>query len=410
MEIKQKWSLWALSTVPLVMTLGNSMLIPVLPSIENKLNISDFQVSLIITIYSVFAILFIPIAGYISDRIGRKKVIIPSLILAGVGGLITGWVSWKVEHPFNWIIIGRIIQGIGSAGALPVVMPCVGDLFKNEKDVSCGLGLIETSNTFGKVLSPILGSAIAAIIWFMPFFAIPVLCVIAIMLILFLVPTPKKTKKSQYEKKKKFKVFIKSIKKIFKYNFQWLLAIFLLGIIIMFILFGVQFYLSSILEKQYDIVGIKKGLILAIPLSALSFTSYKAGKKIGSKKDVMKKYIFRGFFLISLSFIIPLFLKHLLFMIITLIICGIGIGFALPSLDALVTEGIEKEERGTVSSIYSSMRFVGVALGPPLFAYLMKKPTSFMFFLCIFLGVLGIIVTVRFIKPTRQDLKPKKSH
>lgn len=52
---------------------------------------------------------------------------------------------------------------------------------------------------------------------------------------------------------------------------------------------------------------------------------------------------------------------------------GIGIGIALPSLDALITEGIEKEERGTISSFYNSMRFIGVALGPPVFAYMMTN-------------------------------------
>ena len=41
---------------------------------------------------------------------------------------------------------------------------------------------------------------------------------------------------------------------------------------------------------------------------------------------------------------------------------GIGIGMALPCLDALITQGIEKEQRGTVTSFYSSMRFIGVAM------------------------------------------------
>ena len=81
---------------------------------------------------------------------------VPSLLIAAIGGAITGWVSWKVDNPYTWILIGRAIQGIGAAGAMPVVIPCVGDLYKDEKQVSTGLGIIETSNTFGKVLSPIL--------------------------------------------------------------------------------------------------------------------------------------------------------------------------------------------------------------------------------------------------------------
>lgn len=95
------------------MTLGNSMLIPILPTIEKKLHISSFQVSMIITIYSIVAILLIPIAGYLSDRWGRKMVMVPSLLIAAIGGAVTGWVSWKVDNPYVWILIGRAIQGIG---------------------------------------------------------------------------------------------------------------------------------------------------------------------------------------------------------------------------------------------------------------------------------------------------------
>ena len=100
----QKWAIVSLSSIPLVMTLGNSMLIPVLPSMENKLSISSFQTSMIITVYSIVAIFLIPVAGYLSDHIGRKKVIIPSLIIAGIGGLVSGFAAWKLDDAY-WIIL-----------------------------------------------------------------------------------------------------------------------------------------------------------------------------------------------------------------------------------------------------------------------------------------------------------------
>ncbi|WP_257144024.1 MFS transporter [Bacillus sp. AFS002410] len=404
MNKTQKRSLWALSTVPLVMTLGNSMLIPVLPKLEQQLNISGFKVSMIITVYSVFAIILIPIAGYLSDLFGRKKVIIPSLIIAGIGGTIAGWVCWKLENPYTWLIVGRIVQGIGSAGAMPVVIPCVGDMFKDEKEVSKGLGLVETSNTFGKVLSPILGSVLAAVIWFLPFLTIPLLCLISIILILLFVKPPKQQPKGKKDKKK-LKLFIRSIRRIFRNNGKWLYTTFILGAIIMFVLFGMLFYLSSILEKRYQIIGILKGCVLAIPLAALSYTSYKTGKKIGNQKEAMKKCIVIGFILISLSFVIPIFMKSIYMIITSLLISGVGIGLSLPSLDALITEGIEKEERGTITSLYSSLRFVGVAAGPPTFAFLMKKPDNYMLFLSIILAVIGVILAIKFIKP-KQEPEP----
>lgn len=68
-----------LSLVPFIMVLGNSMLIPVLPRIKESLRISQFWVSLLITAFSIPAGLVIPLAGMLSDQIGRKKVMAPAL-------------------------------------------------------------------------------------------------------------------------------------------------------------------------------------------------------------------------------------------------------------------------------------------------------------------------------------------
>ena len=95
------WCIISMASIPLVMTLGNSMLIPVLPILEKKVDITSFQSSMIITSYSVAAIFLIPVAGYLSDRFGRKMVILPSLILALIGGLIAGFASWKLDSPFT---------------------------------------------------------------------------------------------------------------------------------------------------------------------------------------------------------------------------------------------------------------------------------------------------------------------
>ncbi|GAB1766756.1 MFS transporter [Priestia aryabhattai] len=411
MESRKKLDLLALASVPLIMTLGNSMLIPVLPVIEKRLQISSLQVSMIITVYSIFAIFLIPIAGYLSDRFGRKKIIIPSLLLAAVGGALTGWASWQMANPFWVILIGRAIQGIGSAGAMPVVMPCVGDMFKDEQEITKGLGLIETANTFGKVLSPILGAFLAAMIWFLPFWFIPILCLISILLVIFLVKVPKNDSSSESEQKKKsITQFLKDLKKTLKENIGWLMAIFILGAIIMLVLFGVLFYLSTILEERYHIVNTKKGLVMAIPLLALSISSFVAGKKVGNNKIVMKWSAFFGFLLLTCSFIILFFNTSLFSILLTLVLGGIGIGAALPSLDALITEGIEKEERGTITSLYSSMRFVGVAAGPPLYTLLMKWSDMAVFQTSLGVSAVGAILVLKAIKPKREGgVKLKKA-
>lgn len=394
----QKWSILSLSSIPLVMTLGNSMLIPVLPTMEKTLHISAFQTSMILTVYSIVAIILIPVAGCLSDHIGRKKVIIPSLLIAGIGGLVSGWAAWKMNDAYWLILCGRALQGVGAAGAAPIVIPLIGDMFKTDNEISSSLGMIETSNTFGKVLSPILGSFLAGIVWFLPFFAFPIFCGISILLVFFLVKTPK-----EREKPLPIKKFLQNIKNTFKHNGKWLYAIFVIGAILMFVLFGVLFYLSDVLEKTYEIKNVKKGLFLAVPLGALCISSYVTGKVIKENKILMKWIIFGGTVLTSISVAILSFSSSMWFMLILFLFGGIGIGVSLPCLDALITCGIEKEERGTITSIYSSMRFIGVAAGPPAIALLMKHAEGSLFYVLSGFTVIAIIATFMAIKPDAKE-------
>ena len=394
----QKWAVLSISSIPLVMTLGNSMLIPVLPVMESKLGISPFQSSMIITIYSILAIIFIPLAGFLSDHIGRKKVIIPSLVITAIGGLISAWAGWKMDNPYSIILIGRALQGIGAAGAFPIVMPLVGDMFKTDEEVSSSLGLIETSNTLGKVLSPILGAFLAGFFWFIPFFSIPIFCLISILLMLFLVKTP-----NNREEPIPFKKFWDNIKDTFKNNWKWLYAVFIIGIILMFVLFAVLFYLSDTLEKVYDVKDVKKGLFLAIPLGGLCFSSYITGKLIKENKVLMKWITLGGMVLLVVSIATLSFSKAMWLMITLFVLSGIGIGVGLPCLDAFITSGIEKQERGTVSSIYSSMRFIGVAAGPPVMAIMMKYAENSLFYILSGLSVIAAVATFLAIKPEKEE-------
>ncbi|WP_138419805.1 MFS transporter [Aquibacillus sediminis] len=391
---EKRWAIVSLASIPLIMTLGNSMLIPVLPMMEKEMGISKLQSSYIITVYSVVAIFLIPIAGFLSDRYGRKIVIIPALLLSGIGGFISGYAAWKLEDPFIWVLMGRILQGIGVSGTAPIVLPLVGDMFRREKDVSATLGLVETSNTFGKVLSPILGSILAGVIWFLPFFSIPVFCLISALLVLFLVKKPKDDKQGP-----EFKEFWQNTKKTFKQHGGWLISVFLIGAILMFILFGILFYLSSLMEDTYEITGIKKGFYLAGPLAALCLASFVTGKIIKDNLPKMKWITFAGILLATGSVIAVHFSEQFVYLLMVFLLCGIGIGVSLPCLDALITETMEKGVRGTITCIYSSARYIGVAAGPPVTAMLMNLDLTWMVVLLAALAFIAAVLTLWKVKP-----------
>lgn len=377
MSRTKRGALLALASIPLIMTLGNSMLIPVLPAIRRELELSPFRTSLIITVFSVMAILFIPPAGWLSDRIGRKRVILPCLILAGIGGAVCAAAVMWLKPPYPFLLAGRILQGIGAAGAAPVVMPLVGDLFKHREQVSEGLGLIETSNTFGKVLSPIIGSALALLAWYAPFAAIPVFAAIASLLVALLVRAP-----ARREKPRPPAAFLRALRRIFRRHGRWLFAVFALGGLGMFILFAGLVHLSDDLEDRLGLTGVRKGAVLALPLAVLCTASWGAGKWIGERKRRMKAIAVAGFALSACATGACAAADGVWAQLALFGAAGLGIGAALPCLDAFITEGIDEEHRGTVGSFYSSLRFAGVALGPPA-ASLLGRPDADPLFWCL---------------------------
>ncbi|PLT33925.1 MFS transporter [Bacillus sp. V5-8f] len=363
----------AIGSIPLIMTLGNSMLIPILPAMQSELKLSPLQVSLTITVFSFAAAILIPVLGYLSDRYSRKAVIIPALILYAVGGVLAGFAASSLSSPYPWILVGRVLQGIGAAGTAPIAMALAGDLFKGGEQ-SRVLGVVEASNGLGKVLSPILGSLLAIMVWYAPFYAFPIFCIISILLTWFFVK-----EKSHKQAPPPFKKYVLGIKHAFRQNGRWLAATYLAGATCLFALFGILFYLSDVLEKQYKIDGVQKGLILAIPLLVMCTTSYITGAKIGKNLELMKKLIIIGFAAMTVSYALLAFFEKLVPFLFILVISSFGTGLVLPCVNTLITGSVGKEIRGFITSLYSSVRFLGVAIGPPVFTRLIAWSRPGMF-------------------------------
>ncbi len=373
----------AIGSIPLIMTLGNSMLIPILPQMKSALKLSQLQVSLTITVFSIAAAIFIPVLGYLSDRFSRKIVIIPALILYAVGGLLAGLASAGWPAAYIWILIGRTLQGIGAAGTAPIAMALTGDLFKGGEQ-SRVLGIVEASNGLGKVISPILGSLLGLLFWYAAFFAFPVFCIVSIFLTWLYVK-----EKSHRQAPPPFATYVRGLFSVFKHEGRWLFTTYLAGATCLFTLFGILFYLSDILEKQYTIDGVKKGFILAIPLLVMVITAYFTGAKIGKNMYLMKRLIVLGFLFMTISYGSLVFVEKLVPFLMVLVLSSVGTGLVLPCLNTLITGSVGKERRGFVTSLYGSVRFLGVALGPPVFTRLMAWSRPGMF---ISLAALTLVV------------------
>lgn len=390
-------NLVGLTGIPLVMVLGNSMLIPVLPTMEAKMGLTSLQSSFLITAFSISAGIVIPLAGYLSDRFNRKAVISIALTLYGLGGLVAGLSSIWLNNPYTLIMVGRVLQGIGAAGTSPIAMALVGDLFKGASE-SRALGLLETSNGLGKVLSPIFGSLLALIAWYMVFLAFPVFCAIFLLLLWFLVKEKKQKKEPMPVKQ-----YIQSIKQVFRKHGKWLVPAFFIGSICLFTLFGVLFYLSDLLEEKYGIDGVPKGGILAIPLLAMSITAYITGAIIKKKLNLMRMFVIVGMLLLAVSYVIASFVKGAFILVGVLVIGSVGTGMILPCLNSMIIGAVKKSERGMITSLYNGVRFIGVAVGPPVFTWLLGMSRNVMFYSIAGLAALFAVIAFFWLKPKQAQ-------
>lgn len=353
-----------LCLVPFIMVLGNSMLIPVLPSMKSELKITQLEVGLLITVFSFPAGIVIPFAGVLSDHIGRKAIITPALIVYGIGGLIAGFAAMLLKEPYYIILIGRIIQGIGAGGTYQLAMALTGDIFKSSERVKA-LGYLEASNGLGKVVSPLLGAAIGLISWYAPFFVYGVMSIPIAFAVWFVVKEPKESLKRQ-----SYMEYKTSLKEVYEEKAVPLATCFFAGMISLFVLFGMLSYYSDLLESSFKIDGFLKGIIIAGPVFAMAVLSFSLGIFLENNDKYMKSFIISGLVLIVLGQVLFAIFSSFWMLFIAVVLIGAGVGGVLPPVNTFITSAVSTKRRGVVTCLYGTVRFFGVAIGPPLYSYI----------------------------------------
>lgn len=358
-----------LGMLPFVMVLGNSMLIPILPNIEQALQITPTQSTLVLTTFNIPAAIIIPFIGFFSDRFGRKWMILVSLFFIFVGGFVcffSGLILMNKEA-FYILLVGRFLQGLGTGGTTPLAMALVGDLFTEEMRAK-KLAILEVFNGSAKVLAPVIGAMLALISWFFPFVIFPIislLLIIGIQIAIRKAPIGKDLiNMNQY---------VEKVKEVVNTKKSLLLSVYLFGAIGLFLLFGMLYYLSYQIEENFKIDGFFKGFVFSFPLSALTISSYWTGKRLKSKYDQMTNFLNIGFMLMLYSFFFMIFFHSFSFFLFFLTVGFGGLGFVLPTLNFLITSSVRDAERGIVVSLYGVARFLGVAFGPIVFSVFLEN-------------------------------------
>lgn len=332
-----------LALVPFAMVLGNSVLIPVLPDLQSNLGITRFQSSLLITLFSVPAGIVIPVAGVLSDRFSRKRVIIPGLVLFGLGGVVAGVAAW-LPGTYPLLLCGRIIQGIGAAGTAPIAMALAGDLFQGSAR-SKVLGMTEAGNALGKVLSPVIGALLALWAWPLVFWVFPLVGLPLAFLIWRGLPSEQPSPGSSR--------YLQGLISALTDKGRWLVPCYLTGATALFTLFGVLVFLSEQLETVRRVPELWSGLILGIPLALLTVASFTTGWLIRRQRSRMKLMVILGLGLLTGSLAVAAWMyTGTVWLVVLLTVAAAGTGTVLPALNTLITSAVSEDHRGIVTSFY----------------------------------------------------------
>ncbi|MGO9449685.1 MAG: MFS transporter [Candidatus Binataceae bacterium] len=133
--------------------LGFGIVIPFLPMFARQLGVSAFGIGWILAIYSLAQLLFAPILGRISDRVGRRPIIMIGLLGSSVSYFLYGF-----AHSFAVLLLSRAIHG-ACAATVPTAQAYIADT-TSEEGRARGMGLIGAAFGLGFVLGPGIGGVL----------------------------------------------------------------------------------------------------------------------------------------------------------------------------------------------------------------------------------------------------------
>ena len=177
----QREKLVVLFTV-FVDVIGFGIVIPILPFYVGSFGASPFVITLLFASFAFFAFLSSPFLGALSDKIGRRPVLITSITSAAIG-----WFVFAGGTSIPLLFLGRIIDG-AAAGNFTVAQGCLIDLARDEKERSANLGLIGAAFGVGFMVGPLIGGLLSTVSHSFPFWCAGILATLNATLAYFFLP------------------------------------------------------------------------------------------------------------------------------------------------------------------------------------------------------------------------------
>ena len=318
---------------------GYSMVLPLLPVIAKTFGASDLFIGVIISSNALSALIFGPIWGRLSDKYGRKPILLISQAGTGVSFLILA-----LSDSIYIILFARVLDGI-FGGQIPVIRAYISDI-TTPITRSAQMGKMMIGHTFGMILGPTIGGVLGELNWrYPPLFAAG-LTILAILLTLFVLieSMPKKRISDLFIMRQKAIAENKHTKAGSR---ELLLR--LVEVYILFVVTGMfMTSFSLVLANRYGADTFAIGMVMTIAGLAVMVYGGFLIKFLIKKISEKRLFLLSILILIIVSAIFP-FLYELWMVYVYIIPFAFCMATIGPLLQSNVTKTVDQDKQGTVS-------------------------------------------------------------
>lgn len=369
-----------ISLIMLINSLGYGIIIPILYSYSMRFGLDDFQNGLLFAIFSLCQFIATPLIGRMSDKYGRKPLLVLSLAGTAVSFFMAAFAPSAII-----LFLARALDGITS-GNIPVAAAVISDSTE-PKDRARGFGIIGASFGFGFVFGPAISALTLPYGIHVPFIVAGIVTSIAVILTMLLL----KETNQHIGQVREGKIF--DLKKlataIFDQNVGMTLLISLIySFAFALFIFVFQPFSVKVLGLSAGTISIIYMLYGCIGLVTQLLILPRIVKRFGEKKVIVQSLL-----MVAISFTALFFTASLPVFIVISAIYGFSNAFINPLIQTILSKESDEKSQGTIMGLNQSYISFGMIFGPIVGGAiaLFQVPLPFLLggllsFVCLFLA------------------------
>jgi predicted MFS family arabinose efflux permease len=313
--------------------MGVNFIQPALPALTEPFQVSDAQLSWIMTVFTAPAIVLSPIFGVIADLYGRRLLLALGLVTFGIFGTAIAFAP-----TFGWLLFFRTLQGVGFSAVIPLTIVLIGDLLDGDNEIG-GQGLKVFLDRIGYLIFPPLGGLLAMVAWYWPFVFYILTIPVGLAAWLWMPETKGKSNGGTA-------AYLGDILRLTRH--PRLLIAFSAGFLRFFLDYGFLTYFPLFLVRTHGISTATAGLLYVFFSVGAMVTSSQAGR-IAAGRD-KANILFFAFFVSGAAVIAVPFVPGVLLVGCALFFYGLANGVISPMQKSLLTQNAPAELRGGIVS------------------------------------------------------------